>query len=359
MNGNRLRRLSLATGAAAFAAAMLLGGGTTHAQDKSKQVYFLSWGGTIQTMLEKEGWADQFRKDTGYTLTLVPKATSGEIIATAVAQKDSPQVDVVMCDLVAYLQGVDQDVFASLDQAKVPNLSKILDFAKLRDNKGVYTYGDVLSIIYNVDVFKRKGWAPPTSWSDLLRPELQGMVIIPPVNNTYGLYTLVEFARMNGGSESNIDPGFATLKKLAPGVVDWTTTFAKIGTMLQGESAAIAVFGNASGWEIKKKGAPVNVVIPKPAYLSPTVAGIMKNAPNPAGANVLLNWLIGEKVLGYRAERFGNTPMNRDVKIEGAAAERVLTGDQLKQLVNLDYAKVLASRSEWNARFEREIARVH
>src|SRR5262245_33583949 len=77
------------------------------AQDKSKQVYFLSWGGTIQTMLEKEGWADQFTKDTGYTLTLVPKATSGEIIATAVAQKEKPQVDVVMCDLIAFMQGTD------------------------------------------------------------------------------------------------------------------------------------------------------------------------------------------------------------------------------------------------------------
>jgi putative spermidine/putrescine transport system substrate-binding protein len=345
-------------GAVGLIAGAVLGSGSAFAQDKNKQVYFLSWGGTIQTMLEKEGWADQFKKDTGYTVTLVPKATSGEIIATAVAQKDNPQVDVVMCDLVAYLQGVDHDIFASVDQAKVPNLSKIEDFAKLKDNKGVYTYGDVLSIIYNVDVFKQKGWPPPTSWKDLLRPELQGMVIIPPVSNTYGLYTLVELARMNGGSESNIDPGFATLKKVAPGVVDWTTTFAKIGTMLQSESAAIAVFGNASGWEIKKKGAPVNVVIPKPAYLSPTVAGVMKDAPNPEGANLLLNWLIGEKVLGYRAERFGNTPMNRDVKVEGEAAERVLTGPELKQLVNLDYAKVLEHRSEWNARFEREIARV-
>jgi putative spermidine/putrescine transport system substrate-binding protein len=344
-------------GAVALIAGAVLGSGSAFAQDKNKQVYFLSWGGTIQTMLEKEGWADQFKKDTGYTVTLVPKATSGEIIATAVAQKESPQVDVVMCDLVAYLQGVDQDIFGTLDPAKVPNLAKIEDFAKLQDNKGVYTYGDVLSIIYNVDIFKRKGWAPPTSWRDLLRPEFQGMVIIPPVNNTYGLYTLVEFARMNGGSESNIDPGFATLKKLAPGVVDWTTTFAKIGTMLQSESAAIAVFGNTSGWEIKKKGAPVNVVIPTPAYLSPTVAGVMKNAPNPEGANALANWLIGEKVLGYRAERFGNTPMNRDVKVTGEAAERVLTGEQLKQLVTLDYGKVLAHRAEWNARFEREIAR--
>ncbi len=42
---------------------------------QNKQVYFLSWGGTVQTMLEKEGWAETFKKDTGYTVTLVPKAT--------------------------------------------------------------------------------------------------------------------------------------------------------------------------------------------------------------------------------------------------------------------------------------------
>lgn len=340
-----------------IAAAFLCSVAVANAQDRGKQVYFLSWGGTIQTMLEKEGWADQFKKDTGYTVTLVPKATSSEIIATAVAQKDRPQVDVVMCDLIAFLQGVDQSIFASLDAAKAPNLAKMLDIAKVRD-QGIYTYADVLSIIYHEEIFKKKGWAPPTSWNDLLRPELKGMVIIPPVSNTYGLYTLVEFARMNGGSEQNIDPGFATLKKVAPGVVDWTTTFAKIGTMLQGESAAIAVFGNASGWEIKAKGTPVNVIIPQPAYISPTVAGMMKGAPNPEGANVLLNWLISEKVLTYRAERFGNTPMNRDVKVSGEAKERVLSGDQLTTLAKLDYEKVLAQRAEWNARFEREIATI-
>ena len=339
------------------ATALLLCAANASAQDRSKQVYFLSWGGTIQTMLEKEGWADQFAKETGYSVTLVPKATSGEIIATALAQKDRPQVDVVMCDLIAFLQGVDQSIFAKLDPAEAPNLSKMLDVAKVRD-QGIYTYADVLAIIYHEDIFKKKGWAPPTTWKDLMRPELKGALIIPPVSNTYGLYTLVELARMNGGSEQNINPGFDALKKLAPGVVDWTTTFAKIGTMFQGESAAIAVFGNGSGWELKSKGIPVNVVIPQPAYISPTVAGVVKGSPNPKGANVLLNWLISEKVLTYRAERFGNTPMNREVKVSGEAKERVLVGDQLTSLVKLDYEKVLAHRSEWNARFEREIATI-
>ena len=226
---------TVATGVATLAlgAALAAWGGAAQAQDKSKQVYFLSWGGTIQTMLEKEGWADQFAKDTGYTVTLVPKATSGEIIATAVAQKEKPQVDVVMCDLIAFLQGTDQGVFAKIDPAKVPNMAKMADMAKLPSGDGVYTYADVLAIIYHEEIFKKKGWKPPTTWADMLRPELKGTVVIPPVSNTYGLYTLVEFARMNGGSETNIDPGFVTLKKVAPNVVDWTTTFAKIGLELR------------------------------------------------------------------------------------------------------------------------------
>lgn len=325
----------------------------------SKTVYFLSWGGTIQTMLEKEGWAQQFTKETGYTLVLVPKATSSEIVATAIAQKDRPQVDVVMCDLAAWLDGLKQGVFAPIDQAQVPNLARMHPIARVKDkgvDKGVFTYADVVGLLYQSDVFKKNGWAAPTGWKDLLRPQLKGKVVVPPVSNTYGLYALIELARMNGGSERNIEPGFAALKALAPSVVDWTTTFAKIGGLMQTETAALAVFGNGSGWELRKRGVPVEVVIPTPAYMSPTIAGIMQGAPNPEGARVLLNWLISEKVLHYRAERFGQTPMNRDVKLTGEAAERVVSGKDFDRLAVIDYDYVGTQRAAWNARFEREVA---
>jgi putative spermidine/putrescine transport system substrate-binding protein len=320
-----------------------------------KTVYFLSWGGTVQTMLEKEGWADQFQKDTGYTVRLVPKATSAEIVATAIAQKDKPQVDVVMCDLAAFQQGIEQGIFTKLEAKEVPNLAKMAEGAPIGET-GITTYADILSIIYHKEAFQRNGWAPPTKWADLFRPELKGKVIVPPVSNTYGMYYLVELARENGGGVKNIDPGFQALKKLAPSVVDWTTTFAKISDLLQQETALVAVFGNASGWEIVKRGVPADVLVPTPSYMSPTVAGIMKGAPNAEGARVFLNWLISEKVLKYRAERFGQSPMNREVKVEGENAKRVLTGDELKKLIALDYDEVASRRSEWNARFQREVA---
>lgn len=335
-----------------------LSSGVADAAD-GKTVYFLSWGGTIQTMFEKEGWAQQFTKDTGYTVVLVPKATSAEIIATAIAQKDRPQVDVVMCDHAAWLDGLKQGIFASLDPGKTPNLARMYDIARVKDqgvDKGVFTYVDIVALVYQPEVFKRNGWAPPTGWKDLLRPELKGKIVIPPVSNTYGLYALIELARMNGGSERNIEPGFAALKSLAPAVVDWTTTFAKIGGLMQSETAALAVFGNASGWEIRQRGVPAEVVIVRPAYMSPTTAGLVQNSPNPEGARVFLNWLISEKVLKYRAERFGQTPMNRDVKLSGEPAQRVVGGQDIDKLAVIDYEYVGTQRATWSARFEREIA---
>ena len=57
----------------------------------------------------------------------------------------------------------------------------------------------------NTKTFKEKGWATPTSWNDLKDPKFKKLLVIPPINNTYGLYTLMMFARMNGGGEKNID----------------------------------------------------------------------------------------------------------------------------------------------------------
>ena len=67
-------------------------------------------------------------------------------------------------------------------------------------------------LMYNTKIFQGQGLAPPTSWNDLKDPKYKKMLVIPPINNTYGLHTLVMFARMNGGGEKNIDPGFKVMK---------------------------------------------------------------------------------------------------------------------------------------------------
>ncbi|SLN64550.1 extracellular solute-binding protein [Oceanibacterium hippocampi] len=350
-----LRKVALA----AFAATVAGTGMSADASADDKTVYLLSWGGTIQTSFEKEGWAEKFKEATGYEMVLVPKATSSEIIATAIAQKDKPQIDVVLCDYAAWLQGRHQDIFDEVDTASVPNLNGLYDYAPIRVGDailGSYTYTDTLGIIYQPDMFKKNGWAEPTGWDDLLRPEFKGKISIPPVSNTYGLYTLIHFARANGGGENNIDPGFETLAKIAPGVVDWTTTFAKLGGYLQSELVAISVFGANSGFEIQKRGIPAGVVIPDPDYLSPTAVGVMKDAPNPEGARALMNFILGAEFQSFRAERFGSNAMNKSITVSDEAKKYLLTPEQMARLTTVDYEVVTQNRAEWNERFEKEIA---
>ncbi|WP_340108254.1 extracellular solute-binding protein [Pikeienuella sp. HZG-20] len=356
MTFNRTYRAIRAAGMVAAVAALAA---TPAISAEKGTVYLLSWGGTIQTSFEKEGWAEKFKEATGYEMVLVPKATSSEIIATAIAQKDNPQIDVVMSDYAAWLQGMHQGLFDVIDETSVPNLTALYDTAPIVEDGetiGAFTYTDALSIIYQPEIFERNGWAPPTKWEDLGRPEFKGMVSIPPVSNTYGLYTLVLLAMANGGGVDNIEPGFDALREIAPGVVDWTSTFAKLGGYLQGELVAISVFGANSGYEIKKKGIPAEVVIPTPNFLSPTAIGAMKGAPNPEGARALINFIVGAEFQSYRAERFGSNAMNKNIKVSAESAKYLLTDEEKASLEKLDYEKVLPVRSEWNERFEKEIA---
>src|SRR5713226_7941080 len=76
------------------------------------------------------------------------------------------------------------------------------------DDKAVGIGLVATGFMYNTKYFAEKGFAAPASWNDLQDPKYRKLLVIPPLNNTYGLHTLVMMARLNGGGEANIDPGF-------------------------------------------------------------------------------------------------------------------------------------------------------
>jgi putative spermidine/putrescine transport system substrate-binding protein len=327
-----------------------------------KTVYLLTWGGTIQQMLERDNWAQKFADASGFRVVLVPKATGTEIMATAIAQKAKPQVDVVQSDLLPWLSGVDQDLYVPIDQATVPNSASLYAPALIRDGKGtqilgVQPYGDLFCLIYNKDTFARKGWPLPSKWTDLERPELQGQLLIPPGTSAYGLYALIIEARAHGGDENNIEPGFAAMKAIGPGVVDWSDTFAKMSQFLEDGTAALAFHGVSGALDMQRRNLPVAYAIPEPTYMSPTAMGIMKGGPNLAGARAFVNWWISPEVLSYRAETYGQTVTNKDVKVSEAAAAKLPSKDKLAKLVEIDYFTVLKQRQAWMDRFQREVSK--
>lgn len=352
MNRRAATRLMTAAAGAVFAPGL--------ARAQNKTVYLLTWGGTIQAMLERDGWRNKFTEKTGYEVVLVPKGTGTEIMATAIAQKARPQVDVVQSDLLPWLTGIEQGIFTPIDRSGIPNMADLFDAALIKSPQGnqvigVQPYGDLLTLIYNKDLYAKKGWAPPSQWTDLERPELKGMLLLPPGTTAYGLYVLVVLARAHGGSEHDIEPGFAALKKIAPGVLDWSDTFAKMSQFLQDGSAALAFHGMAGALDMIRRKLSVANVVPDPIYLSPTAMGIMKNGPNPDGARAFVNWWISPETLAYRGETYGQTVTNRKVTLSEAAAARLPSKERLAKMAEIDYFAVLKNRQAWTDRFLREV----
>lgn len=323
-----------------------------------KEVRLLSWGGTIRQTFEVEGFAKKFEEKTGYKMTLVSKATSAMIISTAIAQKDDPQVDVVMCDVGAWTRGMDQGIFAKLDPSGIPNLKDMYPVALIKD-MGVSPYGQIMCFIYNPEIFQEKGWAKPQQWEDIFRPEFSGLISIPPVDNTYGLVSLVILARMGGGNESNIEPGFEAEKKLAPGVVTWETTYSRLGQLIQAREVAISIFSSGVAFTLKKKGFPVDYVIPENTTIVPVGLGIMKGSQNPEGANALINYITSPEFLAFRAKNFNNVPLNRKTQLDPETAKRMkLNEETFAKMKAVDWSITNQHRAGWVERWEKEISTI-
>lgn len=330
---------------------------------QAKAVTLVSWGGSIQAMLERDGYAAKFKDATGFTIQLVPKNTGPEIVATALAQRARPQVDVVMSDLLPWLAGADQGLFNPIADGAIPNLAGMFPAAKLNDPasgglRGISPIADMFCLIYNHEAFAKNGWKPPATIDDLARPELAGQVLVPPGTSTYGLYALLLSAKAHGGGEDDIEPGFTAMKKIARNVYDWSDTQAKMAQFLQDGSATVAFYSAASGAEWAGRGIPVTSVVAPPPTLTKWAMGVMKGAPNPEGAQAFINWFVSPGVMTYRVATFNNLTLTKGVEPPAEVAKRLPTPAQVGAATEADYAKMLARREEWVRRFQRDVSSI-
>ena len=118
--------------------------------------------------------------------------------------------------------------------------------------------------MYNTKVFAEKGWAPPTSWNDLKDTKYAKQLVIPPINNTYGLEALVMLSKMNGGGETNVDSGFKIFKdEINPNVLAYEPSPGKMTELFQSGQAVIAVWGTGRVQSFANTGFPVDFVYPE------------------------------------------------------------------------------------------------
>ena len=211
-------------------------------------------------------------------------------------------------------------------------------------------------IAYNTEKVK----TPPKSWMDLWNPEYAGHVAISDVAGTAGYQFLAEIARLNGGSEKDIDPGFEQIAKLKPSISAIYKDPDEMSRLLTTEEAWVGPWYADRLSSLKREGAPVSFVTPTEGAIAVLSAMcIPKGTPQADMAHNYIDYQISAKVNKEFITTIAEGPTNSKVKLDDKFLDEnfIPYGTAaIEELVSLDSKVIAANLSDWITRWQSEIA---
>jgi putative spermidine/putrescine transport system substrate-binding protein len=324
------------------------------AKAEDKTLYVAGYGGSFEQTIRKEIMPPFERKFGAKVVYIAGNST--DTVAKLQAQRGNQQIDVAIVDDGPMYQAIALGFCAPI--VGLPE-ADIVKSARYRDDKAVGIGLVATGLMYNTKYFAEKGWAAPTAWNDLRDPKYRKLLVIPPLNNTYGLHTLVMMARLNGGGEQNIDPGFKVVENdVAPNVLAFEPSPGKMTELFESGQGVIAVWGSGRVGSFAATGFPVDFVYPKEGALALLASACPVAKPNASPlAQEFVRMLVEPQFQEIFAKEYGYGPVNRRAQVEPAAARMAPIGKRADDLIVIDWDTINQKRDEWNKRWNREVER--
>ncbi len=302
------------------------------------------WGGPHEHVLKAT--LPQFEQQNNVKITYLFN-TTGDRITKLYAARGNPTIDVAIVP-IDEVPGLFRDGVVLPVNPRVPNFENLVPQARMNGGYGISRLLIVLG--FNTQKVTQR----PTSWNDLGRPEYRGHVAIgrPPGANAYALLTIL--ARMNGGSESNLQPGFEKLKSWRP-----FKAFISFFPATEPQIAAgdIWIFPEIAGLlqDFKERGGPVDFVVPQEGgVLAMNVAVIPRGVKNLALAERLVGALIGESVQRAYAARLFYGPVNNALELSPGLVTKILP-QPTTRVVTMDIETLSRQKEAILEQFDKEI----
>lgn len=332
--------------------ALVLSAGTAMAQQPT--LYVAGYGGTFEQMM-RNSVIPPFEQQHNVRIEYVA-GNSTDTLAKLQAQKGNQQIDVAILDDGPMYQAIELGFCGTIDGLDSANL---FELARFPEDKAVAMGVVATGLFYNADYFEQQGWDAPTSWNDLKDPKFQGKVVIPPINNTYGLYTLVQFARLNGGGETDIEPGFTTMiDEVNQNVLAYEPSPGKMTELFQSGQAVLGVWGSSRVGALADTGFPAKFVYPEEGAVTLlTVACPIAKDNASSLATEFIRYMVTPDVQNYMVNDYGLGPVNSTVEVGPEAGGFIPAGDVVADLYNPDWVTINQNREDWTKRWNREVER--
>ena len=312
------------------------------------------YGGSFEQTMRKEVIPD-FEKAHKVKVEYVA-GNSTDTLAKLQAQKANQVIDVAIVDDGPMYQAIQLGFCGKI--AGLP-ADDLYTTARFKDDKAVAIGLVATGLMYNTKVFKEKGWAAPTSWNDLKDTKYKKTIVIPPINNTYGLYTLMMFARLNGGGEKDIEPGFKVMKNdVNPNVLAYEPSPGKMTELFESGQGMLAVWGSGRVQSFANTGFPVDFVYPKEGAVTllASACPIAKANTSPL-ASQFIEAMLQPKLQLILLKDYGYGPVNKKIEVPPELAKMAPVGERAAKLINPDWDTINAHRDEWTKRWNREVER--
>jgi putative spermidine/putrescine transport system substrate-binding protein len=294
-----------------------------------------------------------FRRATNNAQVNLVASLAVDTVSKLVAAKANPPYDAIILDEGPFIAALQHDLFAPLPPDRIPNLRDLPK--KFVDPRGLGAFcsAQIIGLAYNTEKIK----TPPKSWTDLLSPQWKGRVGLSSMGSTLISAWMADIARINGGSEENMEPAFAYLKKLLPNVAAVAASPGALATLFQQGQIDLAPFYNNNAGDMQAKGVPIALTRPDTGWLViRSTMHIVKNTKNADLAAAYINASLSPEV----QQKMGDAPYllaptNAKVPYSPGLQHYAKDAAQLETYNGVDWVKLNPRRAEYIDRFNREV----
>ncbi len=341
---------------AAIAAALLGSAasiGASQAQEPVEITFFI-WAGSNQGVVPMEVIEAYKQEHPEVTINILESnnaITYPKMVAAKRTTPDNPLVNCGFFNVDSMTKGDVDGMWASIDPAAVPNIEKVLPAFRRPDDKGVGYQMSGIGILYNKD----KVSEPPTSWSVMWSPESKGKVTM----FDYDTRMMAIAARLNGGDEFNIDPGFQVWGEHAENFRALVDSNDGVKNLLVSGDALYAPWFSSLATVWIKEGAPLAFAVPEEGAIAFPIYLTMVEGSTDAQKKVctdLLNTLLEPANAGKYGQLTNSIPVVEGAEMtEEQKASPSLNIEMADKSILLDYGHIGRMTSEWRQRWDREV----
>jgi spermidine/putrescine-binding protein len=304
-------------------------------------------------------WAivEPFEDLYGVTVQIIPGW--GEFIAKLQASPpDQPPFDVFNLDDYNFIAARNLNRLLPLNLTNIPNAQYVYECLKQKREEwksglAIPFDGGLYTIIVNKEVVPFN----ITSWSDLERPELRGLIAMDRTWY-YGLYVGALMMGQKYLNSSNVNAAFAKIASLKSSIHVWYSSGAEAVQLLESKEVGVAIYYTGGSYDAIKRGAPLEIVIPKEGAIAWLGALSIVSGVSPEVkelAELFINFALSPISETRHVTKSGNFVCGEYAKVPRDQYFNPASNEEMDKLVFFDWVYLQEHWTELENRWNTEI----